>query len=84
MRQVLYRTNIPRCPQTNGKLERFYGVYDQPHLSLNYENLETPIQAASSQYAMGSCCAPSHNGPTYASSACSVEATLYPASLKTL
>jgi len=51
-------------PQTNGKLERFYGVYDQkkhqfkdideyvhwhnkvkPHLSLNLENLETPIQA---------------------------------------
>jgi len=51
-------------PQTNGKLERFYGVYDQkrhqfksieeyvrwhnkvkPHLSLDFENLETPIQA---------------------------------------
>lgn len=50
--------------QTNGKLERFYGVYDQkkhqftsideyvewhntikPHLSLDFENLETPIQA---------------------------------------
>lgn len=61
MRQVLCRVNHP---QTNGKLERFYGVYDQkrhqfqsideyvhwhnevkPHLSLNYENLETPIQA---------------------------------------
>jgi putative transposase len=51
-------------PQTNGKLERFYGVYEQkqhqfrsideyvhwhneikPHLSLNLETLETPIQA---------------------------------------
>jgi len=51
-------------PQTNGKLERFYGVYEQkqhqfksideyihwhnevkPHLSLNIETLETPIQA---------------------------------------
>jgi putative transposase len=51
-------------PQTNGKLERFYGVYEQkihqfksikeyvrwhneakPHLSLNIEDLETPIQA---------------------------------------
>jgi len=51
-------------PQTNGKLERFYGVYKQkkhqfkdiaeyvqwqnevkPHLSLEFENLETPIQA---------------------------------------
>jgi len=50
--------------ETNGKLERFYGVYDQkkhqfksideyvhwhneikPHLSLNIETLETPIQA---------------------------------------
>jgi len=51
-------------PQTNGKLERIYGVYEQkqhqfrsideyvhwhneikPHLSLNIEALETPIQA---------------------------------------
>ena len=51
-------------PQTNGKLERFYGVYEQkqhqfksideyvqwhntikPHLSLNFEALETPVQA---------------------------------------
>jgi putative transposase len=51
-------------PQTNGKLERVYGVYEQkqhqfksideyvhwhnevkPHLSLNIETLETPIQA---------------------------------------
>jgi len=51
-------------PQTNGKLELFYGVYDQkrhqfkrieecvrwhnevkPHLSLDFENLETPTQA---------------------------------------
>jgi putative transposase len=51
-------------PQTNGKLERIYGVYEQkqhqfksvdeyvhwhneikPHLSLNIETLETPIQA---------------------------------------
>jgi len=50
--------------ETNGKLERFYGVYEQkqhqfksvdeyvhwhnqikPHLSLNIETLETPIQA---------------------------------------
>jgi transposase InsO family protein len=50
--------------ETNGKLERFYGVYEQkrhqfksideyvqwynevkPHLSLNIEALETPIQA---------------------------------------
>jgi transposase InsO family protein len=50
--------------ETNGKLERFYGVYDQkrhqfksideyvhwhneikPHMSLNWETLETPIQA---------------------------------------
>jgi len=51
-------------PQTNGKLERIYGVYEQkqhqfksideyvhwhneikPHMSLNWEALETPIQA---------------------------------------
>ena len=50
--------------ETNGKLERIYGVYEQkqhqfksideyvhwhnqikPHLSLNIETLETPIQA---------------------------------------
>ena len=50
--------------ETNGKLERFYGVYDQkqhqfrsideyvhwyneikPQMSLNWETLETPIQA---------------------------------------
>jgi len=50
--------------ETNGKLERFYGVYEQkqhqfksvdeyvhwhnqikPHLSLNIETLEPPIQA---------------------------------------
>jgi putative transposase len=55
---------MPRQPQTNGKLERIYGVYEQkqhqfksideyvywhnevkPHLSLNIEALETPIQA---------------------------------------
>ena len=58
---ILCRVNHP---QTNGKLERFYGVYDEkrrqfksieeyvnwqnevkPHLSLDFENLETPIQA---------------------------------------
>jgi putative transposase len=61
IRHVLCRLNHP---QTNGKLERFYGVYEQkrhlfssideyvrwhneikPHLSLDFENLETPIQA---------------------------------------
>jgi len=61
IRHILCRVSHP---QTNGKLERFYGVYDQkkhqfkdideyvnwhnevkPHLSLNLENLETPIQA---------------------------------------
>ena len=61
IRHILCRVNHP---QTNGKLERFYGVYDQkihqfksiseyvqwhnevkPHLSLDFENLETPIQA---------------------------------------
>ena len=61
VKHILCRVNHP---QTNGKLERFYGVYDQkrsqfrgtdeyvrwhnevkPHLSLDFENLETPIQA---------------------------------------
>jgi putative transposase len=61
IKHILTRVNHP---QTNGKLERFYGVYEQkkyqfksideyvqwhnevkPHLSLNIENLETPIQA---------------------------------------
>jgi putative transposase len=61
IKHLLCRVNHP---QTNGKLERFYGVYDQkrhqfksideyvhwhneikPHLSLNIETLETPIQA---------------------------------------
>jgi len=61
IKHLLCRVNHP---QTNGKLERFYGVYDQkrhqfksideyvhwhneikPHLSLNIEALETPIQA---------------------------------------
>jgi putative transposase len=61
IKHILCRVNHP---QTNGKLERFYGVYDQkqhqfksideyvhwhneikPHLSLNIESLETPIQA---------------------------------------
>jgi len=61
IKHMLCRVNHP---QTNGKLERFYGVYEQkrhqfksideyvhwhnqikPHLSLNIETLETPIQA---------------------------------------
>jgi putative transposase len=61
IKHILCRINHP---QTNGKLERFYGVYEQkqhqfksideyvrwhnevkPHLSLNIEALETPIQA---------------------------------------
>jgi hypothetical protein len=61
VKHILCRVNHP---QTNGKLERFHGVYDQkkhqlksideyvqwhneikPHLSLNIETLETPIQA---------------------------------------
>lgn len=61
IKHILCRVNHP---QTNGKLERFYGVYEQkqhqfksideyvhwhneikPHLSLNIEALETPIQA---------------------------------------
>ena len=61
IKHILCRVNHP---QTNGKLERFYGVYEQkrhqfktideyvhwhneikPHLSLNIETLETPIQA---------------------------------------
>jgi putative transposase len=61
IKHVLCRVNHP---QTNGKLERFYGVYEQkrhqfrsideyvhwhneikPHLSLNIDTLETPIQA---------------------------------------
>jgi putative transposase len=61
IKHILCRVNHP---QTNGKLERFYGVYEQkrhqfktideyvhwhneikPHMSLNIEALETPIQA---------------------------------------
>jgi putative transposase len=61
IKHLLCRVNHP---QTNGKLERIYGVYEQkqhqfksvdeyvhwhnevkPHLSLNIEALETPIQA---------------------------------------
>ena len=61
IKHILCRVNHP---QTNGKLERFYGVYEQkqhqfksideyiqwhnmikPHMSLNWEALETPIQA---------------------------------------
>lgn len=64
IRHILCRVNHP---QTNGKLERFYGVLEdkmirraqiatipeyvhwhneiKPHMSLNWENLETPIQA---------------------------------------
>jgi putative transposase len=61
IKHILCRVNHP---QSNGKLERFYGVYEQkqhqfksideyvqwhnevkPHLSLNIEALETPIQA---------------------------------------
>ena len=61
IKHLLCRVNHP---QTNGKLERFYGVYEQkrhqfrsideyvhwhnevkPHMSLNIETLETPIQA---------------------------------------
>ncbi len=64
IKHILCRVNHP---QTNGKLERFYGVLEdkmvhraqiatipeyvhwhneiKPHLSLDWENLETPIQA---------------------------------------
>jgi putative transposase len=64
IKHILCRVNHP---QTNGKLERFYGVLEdkmihraqiatipeyvqwhntiKPHLSLNIETLETPIQA---------------------------------------
>jgi len=64
IKHLLCRINHP---QTNGKLERFYGVLEdkmirraqiatipeyihwhneiKPHMSLNWENLETPIQA---------------------------------------
>ena len=61
IKHLLCRVNHP---QTNGKLERIYGVYEQkrhqfktideyvhwhnevkPHMSLNIETLETPIQA---------------------------------------
>jgi putative transposase len=64
IKHILCRVNHP---QTNGKLERFYGVLEdkmirraqiatvpeyvhwhnqiKPHMSLNWENLETPLQA---------------------------------------
>jgi len=64
VKHILCRVNHP---QTNGKLERFYGVLEdkmirraqiatipeyvhwhntiKPHMSLNWENLETPLQA---------------------------------------
>jgi putative transposase len=64
IRHILCRVNHP---QTNGKLERFYGVLEdkmirraqiatvpeyvhwhneiKPHMSLDWENLETPVQA---------------------------------------
>ena len=61
IRQIFGRINHP---QTNGKIERWYGLYRQkrhmfeslkefvywynqvkPHLSLNFEELETPAQA---------------------------------------
>ena len=64
IKHILCRVNHP---QTNGKLERFYGVLEdkmirraqiatipeyvhwhnevKPHMSLDWENLETPIQA---------------------------------------
>jgi putative transposase len=61
IKHLLCRVNHP---QTNGKLERFYGVYEQKqyrfksideyvhwhneiklHMGLNWEALETPIQA---------------------------------------
>jgi putative transposase len=64
IKHILCRVNHP---QTNGKLERFYGVLEdkmirraqiatipqyvhwhnqiKPHMSLNWENLQTPLQA---------------------------------------
>jgi putative transposase len=64
IKHILCRVNHP---QTNGKLERFYGVLEdkmirraqiatipeyvhwhneiKPHMSLDWENLETPLQA---------------------------------------
>lgn len=61
IRHILGRVNHP---QTNGKVERFYGTVEQklrffgsveelvkwynkakPHMSLNFEELETPLQA---------------------------------------
>ena len=61
IKHILCRVNHP---QTNGKLERFFGVYEQkrdqfksvdeyvhwhntikPHMSLDWKNMETPIQA---------------------------------------
>jgi putative transposase len=61
IKQVLCRV---KHPQTNGKLEKFFHIYDQrrwefdsiedfqhwynyirPHMSLDFDNLETPYQA---------------------------------------
>ncbi len=62
--EIKYIIGRVNHPQTNGRLERFHGLYEQkrlqfksideyvqwhneikPHLSLNIEALETPIQA---------------------------------------